>query len=124
MREVLELYAIGYRWYTASREKGVSDKTMEEWLGRPEFRSIGEQMRSEVTLTALPMYGAVVERAQKVQLRVKVAEGDGDLAPNDPLVAWSFGVLRSTLWPVLLARGLAPSGVRPSDALRAVNDAS
>lgn len=119
-REVLERYAIGLRWYTASREVEVPDTTMAEWMRNEEFRALGEQMRTEVTLTALQMYGATVERAQKVMLRVKVADGDGDLDPKDPIVQWAFGILKSTLWPVLLARGLAGSGLQPNAALRAV----
>lgn len=106
-RKVLERYAIGYRWYTSSREVGVPDSTMAEWMRDQDFRELGEQMRGEVALTALPMYGAVCERAQKVLLRVKVAEGDGDLAPTDPLVRWAERILKETLWPVLIARGVA-----------------
>jgi hypothetical protein len=106
-REVLELYAIGYRWYTASRKKDIPDRTLANWLEQPGFRELGEQMRSEIALTALPMYGAICERAQRVLLRVKVADDDGDLAPTDPVVLWAERILKETLWPVLLARGTA-----------------
>lgn len=116
-REVLERYAIGMRWYTASRELEVPDRTMAEWLTIPDFVEWGENMRTDLARTAMPMYGAIVERAQKVQMRVRIADGDGDLEPDDPLVKWSRDILAATLWPVALVRGLA-GGISPRDALR------
>ena len=106
-RKVLEHYAIGYRWHMAIKKAGVPERTGYNWLATPGFREWGEELRSEVALTALPMYGAICERAQAVLLRVKVAEDDGDLPPTDPLVLWAERILKETLWPVLLAKGIA-----------------
>ena len=105
--EVLERYAIGVRWYTAARELNIPDGSLANWLEVPEFRAWGESLRTEVSRSALPLYGAIIERAQKVQMRVKICEGDGDLDPRDPLVKWSRDILAATLWPVALVRGMA-----------------
>ena len=119
-REVIDRYAIGYRWYTASRELKVPDRTMADWLLIPEFREMGEQLRTDMLTSQVPMYGAIVERAQRVMLRVKIADGDGDLEPTDPLVGWARDILAATLWPVALIRGAAGigAGLQPRDALR------
>jgi len=114
---VLERYAIGYRWYSASRELGIPDRSLANWLEIPEFREWGEAARAEVSRTAIPLYGAIIERAQRVQMRVRIADGDGDLDPKDPLVRWSRDILASTLWPVALVRGMA-GGATVRDALR------
>ena len=120
---VLQDYALGYRWWTAAKRHNVPNTTFARWLREERFRELGAQMRNEVTYTALPMYGAIIEKAQSVLLRVKTDDDDGDLDPQDPLVIWAFTVLRSTLWPVLLARGVASTGIEPRDALR-ISDGS
>jgi hypothetical protein len=106
MQAVAQRYAMGYSWNRAAVLSGVSWATLTDWRARPDFHGYAEGLRQEVLESAEPQFAGLIEKAQGILLRV----GD-DLEPDDQLAEWAERILGKTLWPVLVARGMAASGI-------------
>ena len=106
-QEVAQRYALGYSWNRSGIIAGVGWTTIAYWREHsPEFVEYCEGLREESVRSASPQFAGIIEKAQSILLRV----GD-DLDPDSPLARWAERILERTLWPVMVARGMAAAGV-------------
>lgn len=106
---VAQRYAMGYSWNRSAAMAGQHWTQVTRWRENPAFVEYAESLRRETLLAAEPQFAGVIERAQTILLRV--GDDDGDLSPTSSLALWAERILARTLWPVLVARGLAQSGL-------------
>lgn len=124
-REVAEYLAAGYSQNrTAQICKVVDLRTIQRWWaehdedGRYPYREFVNRWKQEILANANPKFASLVDKCQEIQLRV----ADGNLDPNSGLAIWAERQLSRTLYPVMVATGLARSGIpiNPQQALRLV----
>ena len=99
-------YAMGLSWNRACIVTGTQWMVCSRWRRIPEFVAYCEGLRAEAVQSASPQFAGIIEKAQSILLRV----GD-DLDPDAPLARWAERILERTLWPVMVARGMAAAGV-------------
>ena len=101
-REVIDRYALGYRWYTSSRMLDIPDRTMANWLELDAFRAAGEQARAEMRANVEPRFNNLVHHAFDVLERI--GDGAGELPPDHPLAEWAERILSKTVFQVVVVR--------------------
>lgn len=107
MQAVANRYAMGYSWNRSAHLSGVPWSTLTKWRHEvPAFVAYAESLRMEVLESAEPQFAGLIEKCQGILLRV----GD-DLEPDHRLAEWAEQILGKTLWPVLVARGMAAAGI-------------